>query len=390
MKTIAKLFAILFTVGAVTFACQPENVKPKSDNSELNTAADIDTHPTPDPQCSPTSTFDVVNNAGSTVAPSTQGGQDYGQVTVGNDPDALWYTFKTGPGWYAKSMKLWYGAPGTAPIDPATNAFQYEQFQINKVISPSRAWNTEIIPFAGNGNANIDFVMNAEIHRISPFGLPITVTQVWAAGTQTANGWAASGFAWVSCPQYTTTDTCAYAGPGGCRNIGVVNVSGGVAPFTYTWSNGATTATQNVCPTATSNYTLTVTDAMGNGGVYSFLVCTSSANCPCAPQEVTLTGGNCTGCTSQNTVVFSGANLSCVNVSSCKDLSNVVLGFSNCTTYKFDGLSGRTGTFCAPNGQTIVAVWVKSGCNQSGDGPGFGRKFVNPLVSNSCTTFTRP
>jgi gliding motility-associated-like protein len=38
---------------------------------------------------------------------------------------------------------------------------------------------------------------------------------------------------------------------------------GGTSPYTYLWSNGATTSSQSVNPTVTSNYSITVTDAHG-------------------------------------------------------------------------------------------------------------------------------
>lgn len=62
-----------------------------------------------------------------------------------------------------------------------------------------------------------------------------------------------------------------------------------------------------------------------------------------------------------------------VYVTSTKDLSNVVLQFSNGSTFKFDGLSGRTGTFS--KNKAISKIWVKSGANTSGDGPGYGEGF---------------
>ena len=40
--------------------------------------------------------------------------------------------------------------------------------------------------------------------------------------------------------------------------------TGGTAPYSYLWSNGATTATNTVSPTANITYTVTVTDALGN------------------------------------------------------------------------------------------------------------------------------
>ena len=64
-----------------------------------------------------------------------------------------------------------------------------------------------------------------------------------------------------------------------------------------------------------------------------------------------------------------------VYVTSTKDLSNVVLQFSDGTHQKFDGLSGYAQTFSGTGeheGKEIVGVWIKSGCNHSNDGPGYG------------------
>lgn len=97
------------------------------------------------------------------------------------------------------------------------------------------------------------------------------------------------------------------------------------------------------------------------------------------PADTTLVGGTCQGCQSSNTVRFDMGNANCVVVSSCKDLSNVVLQDCNGVNYKFDGLGGKTGTFCHPSGLPVTKAWVKSGCYQSGDGPGYGRRYTNPL-----------
>ncbi|MGM0489428.1 MAG: vWA domain-containing protein, partial [Planctomycetota bacterium] len=62
-----------------------------------------------------------------------------------------------------------------------------------------------------------------------------------------------------------------------------------------------------------------------------------------------------------------------VYVTSTKDLSNVVIrGYDDHDT-KFDGLSGHAGTF--GTGDRIKRVWVKSGPNDSGEGPGYGEPF---------------
>jgi hypothetical protein len=79
------------------------------------------------------------------------------------------------------------------------------------------------------------------------------------------------------------------------------------------------------------------------------------------------------------TVTFDTATK--VTCSSEKDLSNVVFRYSDGTTYKFDNLSvGQTFQFTSPPAyasKTIQGVWVKTGCNATGDGPGFGEYFDN-------------
>ena len=67
-----------------------------------------------------------------------------------------------------------------------------------------------------------------------------------------------------------------------------------------------------------------------------------------------------------------------VYVESTKDLSNIVLGFSDGTTEKIENLSSTTGTFRGTGwnyNKTITKIWVKSGANFSYDGSGYGELF---------------
>ncbi|MBL7892136.1 MAG: PKD domain-containing protein, partial [Bacteroidia bacterium] len=48
-----------------------------------------------------------------------------------------------------------------------------------------------------------------------------------------------------------------------CTNITAAG-SSGTAPYTYSWNTGGTSATVNVCPATTTDYTVMVTDASGN------------------------------------------------------------------------------------------------------------------------------
>jgi hypothetical protein len=51
-------------------------------------------------------------------------------------------------------------------------------------------------------------------------------------------------------------------GPAACTTI-TASVSGGHGPYTYVWSNGATTASITVCPGTTTDYSVTATDSNG-------------------------------------------------------------------------------------------------------------------------------
>lgn len=84
--------------------------------------------------------------------------------------------------------------------------------------------------------------------------------------------------------------------------------------------------------------------------------------------------------------VFSQDGLSVV-ANSSKDLSNVVLNLCDGSTQKFDSLNGYSRTFSgtgANAGKKINGVWIKSGCNKSGDGPGYGEYVANSQTYVSC------
>ncbi len=111
--------------------------------------------------------------------------------------------------------------------------------------------------------------------------------------------------------------------------------------------------------------------------IYDALELTGLDDLPFAPEYLRLVGQSGSGCTPQCAVTFKYKK---VFVESTKDLSNVVLLFDDGSTQKFEGLSGYSGTFVGTSGNSgkkITKVWVKSGCNASGEGPGFGEPFAD-------------
>jgi hypothetical protein len=61
--------------------------------------------------------------------------------------------------------------------------------------------------------------------------------------------------------------------------------SGGKAPYTYAWSNGATTATTSVSPSKGTTYTVTVTDALGCKSTASVKVSVIDVRCGNDPKN---------------------------------------------------------------------------------------------------------
>ena len=96
---------------------------------------------------------------------------------------------------------------------------------------------------------------------------------------------------------------------------------------------------------------------------------------PWDPEYVTIPGQPASGPVPHIEVTFQYKE---IYVESTKDLSNVVLAFTDGATQKFEGISGLTGTFEGTGGnagKTVAHCWIKSGSNESGDGPGYGEYF---------------
>ncbi len=92
-------------------------------------------------------------------------------------------------------------------------------------------------------------------------------------------------------------------------------------------------------------------------------------------------------CEADVDVEFDGC--SGLEIRSSKDLSNIVLDLApegpGSEDVKFDGLSGK---FKAIDySSEVVGVWVKSGCNQSGDCPGCGEYFSNDDCDENGSTY---
>jgi hypothetical protein len=170
-------------------------------------------------------------------------------------------------------------------------------------------------------------------------------------------------------------------------------------------SSSATTALYSFSASVTNIGSQNELQVLLNSAPVSFVYDSQSGN---ISGEVTLVEGqntiqiNANGCAADSKIItvtyveedcepvvsgsFAADHLS-ATANSTKDLSNVVLKFHDGTTQKFENLSGYSATFSgtgAHEGKCIVGMWIKSGCNQSDDGPGYGQWVPNSSYSGSC------
>lgn len=80
-------------------------------------------------------------------------------------------------------------------------------------------------------------------------------------------------------------------------------------------------------------------------------------------------------------------------VTSNMELINVILKLSNGATQTFDDIEDRTGTFMGVReheGECIVGVWVRSGCNVGAAGEPYGLYIANPDWEGECEEAEEP
>ncbi|MBI2271738.1 MAG: hypothetical protein HYU69_15465 [Bacteroidetes bacterium] len=93
----------------------------------------------------------------------------------------------------------------------------------------------------------------------------------------------------INCSVPTITATGNSVCPGSCGSV-TSSSSGGAGPYTYLWSNGATTQNIAPCPVSTTVYTVTITDS---GGATSTATATITIN-PSVTVTVTAANTSCT------------------------------------------------------------------------------------------------
>ncbi|MFN8396676.1 MAG: T9SS type A sorting domain-containing protein [Bacteroidia bacterium] len=141
---------------------------------------------------------------------------------------------------------------------------------------------------------------SANLSNLTPGTYAVTVTDVQGVCTSTGS------FTITAATPVTANlgaDKTVYRGysPQSCTSL-TPTVTGAVGAKTYLWSNGATTASINVCPTVTTTYTVTVTDSRGCSGTDAIVVNVVDVRCGSSNNKVLLCHSGSTLCVNQNQV----------------------------------------------------------------------------------------
>lgn len=298
------------TLAAVMFSCAPDKVAPSTEQNQQPEFAGAvgDPHPRLDPTCGDSADIYLVSEDGNRTVnrcfrgplqgyaqfPCPPGQQDWGKVTIMNGLQTLVANFSLAPGWY---------------VDQSNSEFSTaSSFQFNNGIPvPSNDWTSQNINPVENkwqmsvqmdsiGLACFDIAIRLTILKLNIYSavVPNSPTVVWGYSEewndQESNRYnGISPFLTHWCRSYCPEQWPAaqaecktiYTGSSNLPNCATIapSISGTQGAVYYQWSTGATTPSINVCPTATTTYTVSVNDDGGNLFVNDITVNVVDAAC---------------------------------------------------------------------------------------------------------------
>jgi histidinol phosphatase-like enzyme len=262
-----------------------------------------------------------------------------------------------------------------------------------------------------NSTTNNTFIWNNQIttatNNVQAAGI-YTVTVTNSAGCTASATVAVAACATITVGIGGTNVVCgAVPGTttGGCTMISASGSSSNPSnTYTYVWSNQATTAAFNACPTVTTTYTVTATANTGATATASYLVTVNPAPIVNITQSVPLCGNNATVLTATGGSTYSWGAISgsaSLTVTSAGTYTVTVTSAAGCTATKSIVVSLQTvptlaitqnGTLCTPNGVAMTAstgfityVWSNNSTFATANTQTAGVYTVTATTQGGCT-----
>lgn len=280
MKTFPRIFSLVaFAALLLLNSCEKEIIT-ASESQSFAPAADggcptgstplaVEVAGQPEIVCvCNTATYDLIDGSNSTGSP------DYGSVTAGHTSSNLFVNTTLGSPWSMDHIYIYYGPTSGIPLTffgaPDLGSFPYQQ-----TFSPVVNRHSAMLSTSGLSGCNT-LVVAADIFQLDFLGNIIQSTRrtVYLTGPPYANNWPGE-YCLTACNLPVSISGCSLildGAPGRDCTTLTAEVSGGTGPYTYAWSNGGNNASINVCPAATTTYTVTVSDGAGNNGTQSMTV----------------------------------------------------------------------------------------------------------------------
>ncbi len=144
----------------------------------------------------------------------------------------------------------------------------------------------------------------------------------------------------------------------------IPQMSYGIPPYTYLWSDGSTDSTRTVCPSTTTIYSLTVTDALGDVSTDTAQVTLSTGPVFQSTLQHPTCFGNTDGSINPNPVGYSPFSYQWLDGSNDPQLDNLPAGDYQLTVKdRFGCLRDTFFTLIEPDSLLFLALSTPSTCN---------------------------
>jgi hypothetical protein len=315
MKQFAKSMLAVVGIGALLFGCQPDGIKPsdKGGNGVAGSAGDA--HPALDTVCKYSDTVFFKSNDGSLrvnkcgweteepqpitcVDPQEKWGyfQMYNGYTMGaHNTHWLDISFALNYGWYCDFNHWLFKIAGGIIIDPntgkpGTGGVDWSHAQYNPLLGE---WKVQVLVSAVPSPC-FDLACKLSVAPVDVNGGPIESyrTDLWASNRnwnkpghpEQSNNEYVIHYCPLGClettPPPVVTNECVFlqVGAPALANCATLN-AGAVSGATYNWSNGAQTQSISVCPTATTNYSVSISQGTTVTAIKNYTVNYQNVRC---------------------------------------------------------------------------------------------------------------